>query len=246
MSGLNVEQLRRQVTALANAVAGKQAERTEIANRIAALNSLPASKADLKSLVGRWIDDAAQSYVKGLAVVLEPFARNWSRPPTVQNPLELLHSVRTKSVAGTTYSQSPEGLFYLLGPQIKAALEAAIDSLDLPAGLDSDERAAQLEPLVSQLAAVDLELAELAALANGTGIIGGDFEINPATKEARRLSALTERRAADEAKRKARQAEMPCGDFPTDKETFKPRPSEISEFEKGQARLDALAANRGG
>ncbi len=246
MSGLNVEQLRRQVTALANAVAGKQAERTEIANRIAALNSLPASKADLKSLVGRWIDDAAQSYLKGLAVVLEPFARNWSRPPTVQNPLELLHSVRTKNATGLMFSQSPEGLFYLLGPQIKAALEAAIDSLDLPAGLDSDERAAQLKPLVGQLAAVDLELAELAALANGTGVIGGDFEINPAVKEARRLSALAEKRSAEEAKRKARQAEMPCGDFPTDRETFKPRASEVSPFERRQAALDALAANRGG
>ena len=245
MSGLNVEQLRRQVTALANAVAGKQAERTAIANEIAALNSLPASRSDLKSLVARWIDDAAQSYVKGLAVVLEPFARNWSRPPTTQNPLELLHSVRTKSAAGMTYSQSPEGLFYLLGPAIKTALESAIDSLDLPAGIDSDERAAQLKPLVAQLAAVDSELAELAALASGTGIIGGDFEINPATKEARRLSALAERRAADEAKRKARQAEMPCSDFPTDRETFKPRPSEISEFERGQVRIDALAANRG-
>ena len=246
MSGLNVAQLRQQVTALANAVAGKQAERTEIANQIAELNSLPASKADLKSLVGRWIDDAAQSYLKGLAVVLEPFARNWSRPPTVQNPLELLHSVRTKSAAGMTYSQSPEGLFYLLGPAIKTALESAIDSLDLPAGIDSDERAAQLKPLVAQLAAVDSELAELAALANGTGVIGGDFEINPAVKEARRLSALAEKRAADEAKRKARQAEMPCGDFPTDRETFKPRASEVSPFERGQARIDALAANRGG
>ena len=246
MSGLNVEQLRRQVTALANAVAGKQAERTAIANEIAALNSLPASRSDLKSLVARWIDDAAQSYVKGLAVVLEPFARNWSRPPTTQNPLELLHSVRTKSAAGMTYSQSPEGLFYLLGPAIKTALESAIDSLDLPAGIDSDERAAQLKPLVAQLAAVDSELAELAALASGTGIIGGDFEINPATKEARRLSALAERRAADEAKRKARQAEMPCSDFPTDRETFKPRPSEISEFERGPVRIDGLAANRGG
>ena len=245
MSGLNVAQLRQQVTALANAVAGKQAERTTIANQIAELNSLPASRSDLKSLVARWIDDAAQSYVKGLAVVLEPFARNWSRPPTTQNPLELLHSVRTKSAAGMTYSQSPEGLFYLLGPAIKTALESAIDSLDLPAGIDSDERAAQLKPLVAQLAAVDSELAELAALASGTGIIGGDFEINPATKEARRLSALAERRAADEAKRKARQAEMPCSDFPTDRETFKPRPSEISEFERGQVRIDALAANRG-
>ena len=246
MSGLNVAQLRQQVTALANAVAGKQAERTEIANRIAALNSLPASKADLKSLVGRWIDDAAQSYLKGLAVVLEPFARNWSRPPTVQNPLELLHSVRTKSAAGMTYSQSPEGLFYLLGPAIKTALESAIDSLDLPAGINSDDRAAQLKPLAAQLAAVDLELAELAALANGTGVIGGDFEINPAVKEARRLSALAEKRAADEAKRKARQDSMPCGDFPSDRQTLKPRPSEQSEFEKGQARIDAIAANRGG
>ena len=246
MSGLNIAQLRQQVTALANAVAGKQAERTEIANRIAALNAMPASRADLKSLVGRWIDDAAQSYLKGLAVVLEPFSRNWSRPPTTQNPLELLHSVRTKNATGLMFSQSPEGLFYLLGPQIKAALEAAIDSLDLPAGLDSDERAAQLKPLVEQLAAVDSALAELAALASGTGIIGGDFEINPATKEARRLSALAERRAADEAKRKARQAEMPCGDFPTDRPLSKPRPAEQSEFERGQARIDALAANRGG
>ena len=134
----------------------------------------------------------------------------------------------------------------LLGPAIKTALESAIDSLDLPAGIDSDERAAQLKPLVAQLAAVDSELAELAALANGTGVIGGDFEINPAVKEARRLSALAEKRAADEAKRKARQAEMPCGDFPTDKETFKPRPPEISEFERGQVRIDGLAANRGG
>ena len=246
MSGLNVAQLRQQVTALANAVAGKQAERTEIANRIAALNSLPASKADLKSLVGRWIDDAAQSYLKGLATVLEPFSRNWSRPPSIKNPLELLHSVRTKTAAGLTYSQSPEGLFYLLGPAIKTALESAIDSLDLPAGIDSNDRADQLKPLVDQLSTVDAELAELAALANGTGIIGGDFEINPATKEARRLSALAERRAADEAKRKARQDSMPCGDFPTERPMTKPRPSEQSEFEKGQARLDAIAANRGG
>jgi hypothetical protein len=243
---LNVAQLRQQVTALANAVAGKQAERTAIANQIAALNSLPASKGDLKALVGRWVDDAAQSYLKGLAVVLEPFARNWSRPPTVQNPLELLHSVRTKNATGLMFSQSPEGLFYLLGPAIKTALESAIDALDMPAGIDSDDRAAQLKPLVAQLAAVDSELAELAALANGTGVIGGDFEINPAVKEARRLSALAEKRSADEAKRKARQAEMPCGDFPTDRPLSKPRPSEQSEFEKGQARLDALAANRGG
>ena len=246
MSGLNVAQLRQQVTALANAVAGKQAERTEIANRIAALNAMPASRADLKSLVGRWIDDAAQSYLKGLAVVLEPFSRNWSRPPTTQNPLELLHSVRTKSVAGTTYSQSPEGLFYLLGPAIKTALESAIDALDLPAGINSGDRADQLKPLIDQLAAVDLELAELAALANGTGVIGGDFEINPAVKEARRLSALAEKRSADEEKRRARQASMPCGDFPTERPMTKPRPSEQSEFERGQARLDALAANRGG
>jgi hypothetical protein len=246
MSALNVAQLRQQVTALANAVAGKQAERTAIANQIAALNSLPASKGDLKALVGRWVDDAAQSYLKGLAVVLEPFARNWSRPPTVQNPLELLHSVRTKNATGLMFSQSPEGLFYLLGPAIKTALESAIDALDMPAGIDSDDRAAQLKPLVAQLAAVDSELAELAALANGTGVIGGDFEINPAVKEARRLSALAEKRSADEAKRKARQAEMPCGDFPTDRPLSKPRPSEQSEFEKGQARLDALAANRGG
>ena len=45
MSGLNVEQLRRPVTALANAVAGKQAERTEIASQIAALNAMPAFQA---------------------------------------------------------------------------------------------------------------------------------------------------------------------------------------------------------
>ena len=246
MSGLDITQLRQQVTALANAVAGKQAERTAIANQIAALNSLPASKGDLKALVGRWIDDAAQSYLKGLAVVLEPFSRNWSRPPTTQNPLELLHSVRTKTAAGLTYSQSPEGLLYLLGPQIKSALESAIDALDLPAGIDSNDRADQLKPLVDQLAAVDLELAELAALANGTGVIGGDFEINPAVKEARRLSALAEKRSADEAKRRARQESMPCGDFPGERPMTKPRPSEQSEFEKGQARLDALAANRGG
>ena len=82
MSGLNVEQLRRQVTALANAVAGKQAERTEIANRIAALNSLPASKADLKSLVGRWIDDAAQSYVCLLYTSPSPRDRTRSRMPS--------------------------------------------------------------------------------------------------------------------------------------------------------------------
>ena len=246
MSGLNVAQLRQQVTALANAVAGKQAERTTIANQIAELNSLPASRADLKSLVGRWIDDAAQSYLKGLAVVLEPFARNWSRPPTVQNPLELLHSVRTKNATGLMFSQSPEGLFYLLGPAIKTALESAIDALDMPAGIDSNDRAAQLKPLVAQLAAVDSELAELAALANGTGVIGGDFEINPAVKEARRLSALAEKRAADEAKRKARQDSMPCGELPTDRPLSKPRPPEQSEFEKGQARIDALAANRGG
>ena len=246
MSGLNIEQLRRQVTALAMAVAGKQAERTAIANQIADLNSLPASKADLKSLVGRWIDDAAQSYLKGLATVLEPFSRNWSRPPSIKNPLELLHSVRTKSAAGLTYSSSPEGLLYLLGPAIKTGLESAIDSLDLPAGIDSNDRADQLKPLIDQLAAVDLELAELAALANGTGVIGGDFEINPAVKEARRLSALAEKRSADEEKRRARQASMPCGDFPTERPMTNPRPGEQSEFEKGQARLDALAANRGG
>ena len=246
MSGLNVAQLRQQVTALANAVAGKQAERTAIANQIAELNSLPASRSDLKSLVARWIDDAGQSYVKGLAVVLEPFARNWSRPPTVANPLELLHSLRTKNAAGQVFSQSPEGLFYLLGPQIKSALESAIDELDFPAGIDSNDRADQLKPLVGQLAAVDLELAELAALANGTGIIGGDFEINPAAIEGRRLAALTEKRSVDEAKRKARQDSMPCGDLPTDRPLSKPRPGDQSEFERGQARIDAIAANRGG
>ena len=137
-------------------------------------------------------------------------------------------------------------MLYLLGPQIKSALESAIDALDLPAGIDSNDRADQLKPLVDQLAAVDLELAELAALANGTGVIGGDFEINPAVKEARRLSALAEKRSADEAKRRARQESMPCGDFPGERPMTKPRPSEQSEFEKGQARLDALAANRGG
>ena len=246
MSNLNFDALKKQVAALSTAIAGKQAERAAIAAAIAELNARPASKSDLKAMVAAWIDDSASKYAAGLKIILEPFQKNWSRGPTAQNPLELLHRVTSRNASGLAVSQSPEGLFALMGPQIKSALDKAIDDLDLPEGIDRVDRTAQLKSLAAQLGQIDNELAELADLANSAGVVTGDFEVAPEVKEARRLSALAEKRAADEAARKARQAEMPCGDFPTDKETFKPRPSEISEFEKGQVRIDGRAANRGG
>ena len=245
MAGLDFNSLREQVQRLSGAIAEKQAARASIAADIATLNALPASKNDLKALVRQWIDDSAAQYAKGLKIILEPFQKNWSRGPTPQNPLELLHRVTSRNASGLAVSQSPEGLFALMGGPIKSALDAAIDDLDLPEGIDKATRTAQLKSLAAQLGQVDAELSELADLANSAGVISGDFEVSPEVKESRRLAALTEKRAADEAKRRERQEEMPCGDFPSDRQTLKPRPSEISEFERGQARLDALAAHRG-
>ncbi len=246
MSGLNVEQLRRQVTALANAVAGKQAGRTAIANQIAAVNAMPASKADLKEMVAGWIDDSAAQYSKGLKIVLEPFQNNWSRGPTAQNSLELLHRVTGRNAAGLHVTPGPEGLFFLLNAPIKAALSTAIDGLDLPDGIDKADRTARLKELSAQLGQIDAELAELTDLANASGINAGDFEVATEVREARRLAALAEKRAADEAKRRERQDSMPCGDFPDDRQTIRPRTSDMSPFEAGQARIDAIAARRGG
>ena len=246
MSNLNFDALKKQVAALSTAVAGKQAERAAIAAEIAAVNSAPASKADLKQMVFDWVDSSAAQYSKGLKLALEPFIGNWTRGPTRENPLELLHRITHRNVAGVHVTPGPEGLFFLLNKEIKAALSDAVDGLELPDGLDRETRTARLKELASQMGQIDAELAELTDLANSAGINAQFREISQEEREAARLTALAEKRAADEAARKARQAEMPCGDFPTDKETFKPRPSEISEFEKGQARLDALAANRGG
>ena len=246
MSGLNFDALKKQVAALSTAIAGKQAERAAIAAEMAAVNSAPASKNDLKEMVGKWIDDSAGKYAAGLKIALEPFQANWTKSPSKENPLELLHRIMFRNTAGVHVTPGPEGLFFLLNKEIKAALSDAVDGLDLPEGLDKAARTAQLKSLASQMGAIDNELAELTDLANSAGINAAFREDLPHEREAKRLAVLAEKRAADEAVRKARQAEMPCGDFPTDKETFKPRPSEISEFERGQARIDAIAANRGG
>ena len=246
MSALNFDALKKQVVALSTAIAGKQAERAAIAAEIATVNAAPASRADLKQMVFDWVDASAAQYTRGLKIAIEPFIGNWTKAPTRDNPLELLHRTMFRNIAGVHVTPGPEGLFFLLNEPIKAALSKAIDDLDLPAGLDKAERTAQLKSLASQMGAIDNELAELADLANSAGVIAGDFEVAPEVKEARRLSALAEKRAAEEAKRRERQAEMPCCDFPDDKPLSKPRPSEQSEFEKGQARIDALAANRGG
>lgn len=243
---LNFDALKKQVAALSTAVAGKQADRAAIAAEIAAVNAAPASKSDLKALVSAWIDDSAAKYAAGLKIVLEPFQKNWSRGPTQQNPLELLHRVTSRNASGLTVSQSPEGLFALMGGPIKSALDKAIDGLDLPDGIDKADRTARLKELSAQLGQIDAELAELTDLANSAGVIAGDFEVAPEVREARRLAALAEKRAADEAKRRERQDSMPCGDFPDDRPLSKPRPADVSEFEAGQARIDAIAARRGG
>ena len=212
MSNLNFDALKKQVAALSTAIAGKQAERAAIAGQIAELNALPASKSDLKAMVSAWIDDSASKYAAGLKIILEPFQKNWSRGPTAQNPLELLHRVTSRNASGLAVSQSPEGLFALMGPQIKSALDKAIDDLDLPEGIDRADRTAQLKSLAAQLGQVDAQLSELADLANSAGVIAGDFEVSPEVKESRRLAALTEKRAADEAKRRERQESMPVDD----------------------------------
>ena len=246
MSNLNFDALKKQVAALSAAVAGKQSERAAIAAEIAAVNSAPASRADLKQMVFDWVDASAAQYTRGLKIAIEPFIGNWTKAPTRDNPLELLHRTMFRNTAGVHVTPGPEGLFFLLNEPIKAALSKAIDDLDLPAdGMDKATRTERLKSLSSQMGQLDAELAELTDLANSAGINAQFREISQEEREAARLTALAEKRAADEAARKARQAEMPCGDFPTDKETFKPRPSEQSEFEKGQARIDALAANRG-
>ena len=246
MSTLNFDALKKQVAALSTAIAGKQAERASIAAEIAAVNSAPASRADLKQMVFDWVDASAAQYSNGLKLALEPFIGNWTRGPTKENPLELLHRINHRNTAGIHVTPGPEGLFFLLNKEIKAALSDAVDSLDLPDGLDKAARTAQLKSLASQMGAIDNELAELTDLANSAGINAAFREDLPHEREAKRLAVLAEKRAADEAKRKARQDSMPCGDFPSDRQTLKPRPSEISEFEKGQVRIDGLAANRGG
>lgn len=217
MSALNFDALKKQVAALSTAVADKQANRAAIAEQIAALNALPASKNDLKAMVAAWIDDSAAQYSKGLKLALEPFIGNWTRGPSKENPLELLHRINHRNTAGIHVTPGPEGLFFLLNEPIKAALSKAIDNLDLPEGIDKATRTEQLKSLASQLGQIDFELAELTALANASGINAGDFEVAPEVREARRLSALAEKRAMDEAARKARQDSMPCSDFPDDK-----------------------------
>ena len=245
MSNLNFDALKKQVAALSAAVAGKQSERAAIAAEIAAVNSAPASRADLKQMVFDWVDASASQYSKGLLLALEPFIGNWTRGPTKENPLELLHRINHRNVTGIHVTPGPEGLFFLLNKEIKAALSDAVDGLELPDGLDRETRTARLKELASQMGQIDAELAELTDLANSAGINAQFREISQEEREAARLTALAEKRAADEAARKARQDSMPCGDFPSDRQTLKPRPSEQSEFEKGQARLDAIAANRG-
>ena len=219
MSTLNFDALKKQVAALSTAVAGKQAERAAIAAEIAELNARPASKSDLKTMVAAWIDDSASKYAAGLKIILEPFQKNWSRGPTAQNPLELLHRVTSRNASGLAVSQSPEGLFALMGGPIKSALDKAIDDLDLPEGIDKADRTARLKELASQMGQLDAELAELTDLANSAGINAQFREDLPHEREAKRLSALAEKRATEEAARKARQAEMPRGDFPDDKPT---------------------------
>ena len=212
MSGLNIEQLRRQVTALANAVAGKQAERASIAGQIAELNALPASKSDLKAMVSAWIDDSASKYAAGLKIALEPFQANWTKSPSKDAPLELLHRIMFRNTAGIHVTPGPEGLFFLLNKEIKAALSSAVDGLDLPEGLDRETRTTRLKELSAQMGQIDAELADLTDLANSAGINAQFREDLPHEREAKRLAALAERRAADEAKRRERQESMPVDD----------------------------------
>ena len=245
MSNFNFDALKKQVAALSTAIAGKQAERAAIAAEIATVNAAPASRADLKQMVFDWVDASAAQYTRGLKIAIEPFIGNWTKAPTRDNPLELLHRTMFRNTAGVHVTPGPEGLFFLLNEPIKAALSKAIDDLDLPAdGMDKATRTERLKSLSSQMGQLDAELAELTDLANSAGINAQFREDLPHEREAKRLSALAEKREADEAKRRERQDSMPCGD-PTDRPLSKPRPSEQSEFEKGQARIDALAANRG-
>ena len=212
MSTLNFDALKKQVAALSTAIAGKQAERASIAAEIAAVNSAPASRGDLKQMVFDWVDASAAQYTQGLKIVIEPFIGNWTKAPTRDNPLELLHRTMFRNTAGVHVTPGPEGLFFLLNEPIKAALSKAIDELDLPAGLDKAARTAQLKSLASQMGAIDNELAELTDLANSAGINAQFREDLPHEREAKRLAALAEKRAAEEAKRRERQESMPVDD----------------------------------
>ena len=212
MSALNFDALKKQVAALSTAIAGKQAERAAIAAEMAAVNSAPVAKSDLKQIVAAWIDESAGKYAAGLKIALEPFQANWTKAPTKDNPLELLHRIMFRNTAGVHVTPGPEGLFFLLNEPIKAALSKAIDELDLPAGLDKAARTAQLKSLASQMGAIDNELAELTDLANSAGINAQFREDLPHEREAKRLAALAEKRAAEEAKRRERQESMPVDD----------------------------------
>ena len=212
MSALNFDALKKQVAALSTAVAEKQNQRASIAAEMAAVNSAPASRADLKQMVFDWVDASAAQYSKGLKLALEPFIGNWTRGPTKENPLELLHRINHRNTAGIHVTPGPEGLFFLLNKEIKAALSDAVDGLELPEGLDKADRTERLKQLASQLGQIDSQLSELTDLANSAGINAQFREISQEEREAVRLTALAERRAADEAKRRERQESMPVDD----------------------------------
>ena len=212
MSTLNFDALKKQVAALSTAIAGKQAERAAIAAEMAAVNSAPVAKSDLKQIVAAWIDESAGKYAAGLKIALEPFQANWTKAPTKDNPLELLHRIMFRNNAGIHVTPGPEGLFFLLNKEIKSALSSAVDGLDLPEGLDRETRTTRLKALSALMGQIDAELADLTDLANSAGINAQFREDLPHEKEAKRLAALAERRAADEAKRRERQESMPVDD----------------------------------
>ena len=84
--------------------------------------------------------------------------------------------------------------------------------MDLPEGLDKADRTAQLKSLAAQMGQIDAELSELTDLANSAGINAQFREDLPHEREAKRLAALAEKRAAEEAKRRERQESMPVDD----------------------------------
>lgn len=197
--GFNLAGIKTQIEALNAALVAKITERRELTAKIEEINSLPPDRQAIKELLISHVDELASAYPGALRRQIEPYLLNPTKGAFLQkNVLSLLQCSTKPMISELGVPAPPTGLFFLLRAQIKTALVNAVDEMELPEGMPSDQRRAQLAELTARLGVIDSELRELFDAAGDLGISLPSEVLSPQEKETRRKVAAAAARAAAE------------------------------------------------
>lgn len=197
--GFNLSAIRDQIQSLSSTIQSKIDERRRLTQQIEAIHGAPPDRQAVVALLHSHVDELAATYPPALRRQIEPFLANPAKGEFIKkHVLSLLQTSTKPMVTEVGVPAPPTGIFYLLSEPIKAALAAAVDQMELPPGLPSDQRREQLDALQARLAVVDSELRELFDAAAGLGIALPTEALSATEKETRRKLAAAAARAAQE------------------------------------------------